>query len=224
MQDRQKLVLKVAASALALVAVGLAGWFLLGTDRPPAAEVAEETAKARKERRDDRLEQRAEDLRRMMEAKRRVQKERREREEASNAGTQPSPEERSPARLTSAEKVALRGLMESFYSPERLREALSNRTAPDLAREMSRTYGEAFGAERIGGTAEAVQVGPAVREAISRMGLLKDYGMNALHAQRSEGDEELQWQLVEKINRSFAERIDALNADYPFLGVRLLEP
>ena len=224
MQDRRKLVLQVAASAVVLAVAALAGWFYFGNGGTAPGVAPEESTAARKERRNDRREEQAADLRRVLEARRRAPEVRPEQLAIPITDSRPSPEERSPARLTSAEQAALRGVMESFFSPERLRDALASRTAPDLVREMSRRYGEAFGAESLGGPADAVPVGPAVREALQRMGLLKDYGMNLLHAQRPDGQEALQSKMIERVNSSFAGRIDALNADYPFLGVRLVEP
>jgi hypothetical protein len=221
MRDRSRLVLKVVASAVVLAVAALAGWFLFGSAGTVGALAPEESPAARRERRDERREEQAARLRQALEAKRK-------RALAwpgeSAPAALPIPEDRSPERLTGAEKAALLGAMERFYSPERLRDALANRTAPDLVREMSRSYGETFGAESLGGPADPVPVTPAVREALQRMGLLKDYGMNVLHAQRGEGEGEAQRRMVEKINRSFAERFDGLNAEYPFLGARLLEP
>jgi hypothetical protein len=225
MEDVRKLRFQVALLALVLGAAAFAGWHLLGSGKTgddAIRQAPREGVEARRDRRDDRRERQAGRLREALEKRQRGDALRRA---TPDPGAPSAPvADVPPAPLTNAEKAALRGLMERLYSPERLREALAERTAPEVVREMNRVYGEAFGAESLGGPDSSVPVTPALREAVSRMGLLKDYGMNVLHAQRGEGEGETQRRLVEKINGSFAERIEALNADYPFLGARLVEP
>ncbi len=222
MKDRKRLLLNVAMSALVLAVAVVAGWLYFGSKTGTGIETTEESVEAHKERRDDRRENQAVRLRRTIEARRRNMAARHA--EPDPLAAPPEDEDRSPARLTDAEKTALRGVMEGFYSPDRLREALLNRTAPDLVREMNRLYGETYHARSLGDPANPVPMAPAAREAIQRMGVLKDYGMNLLHAQRPEGQETLQAEMIERINGAFVERIDALNADYPFLDARMLEP
>lgn len=222
MDERRKLVLKVAGSALLLGGAALA-WFLLGGSgkpEPPVAPVAAEGSPAvRRERRDVRREVQAARLRRALETGRTSAE--------PAAGKPVSPPPRLSLRmpdpalgedvppLSGAERSALRRMAAELYSPERLRTALEQRTAAELVREMNSVYSRILGDE---------SHGPALRRALERSGVLLDYGMNILHAQRPEGDEETVRRMVERVNESFAERLDALNADYPFLDIRPVEP
>jgi len=219
MKDRRKLTTGIAGSALVLGCAALA-WFLLrgGDERRAAAgaAAADESPEARRERCDERREEQAARLRRVLEAGRRnADDERPEEPEPREPIRRRSAGDGPPAPLTGTERKALAAAAETIYSPEGLRQALESGSAGDMVREMHLAYAEAQQDESLGG--------PAAQEALGRLGLLLDYGLNVAHAQRPAGEAEGQWQMIERINRGFSGRIDALNADYPDLGIRLVE-
>lgn len=135
------------------------------------------------------------------------------------------PEDRGnePASLTPEQRLALRSALDAFYSPGDLADALRDRTAPDYAREVSQKYRELFDGDEIDYGRGAVPMSPEVKQAVGRMGVVKDYVMNMLHTMRPEGQEDMQQQLMDRMNDSFGRRIDQLNADYPFLNARIVD-
>ena len=173
---------------------------------------------------DDRREERekkAEQLKKVLETKRPLRKGPKPPPLVRDPEPEADPDE--PVKLTPEQRLALKSVLSSFYSPDRLADALRNRTAPDYAREVSQSYREAFESEQIDYGRGSVQVTPEVKEVIKRMGVVKDYVMNMLHTMRPEGQEELQQQMMDRMNDSMGRRIDLLNEDYPFLGIQKVE-
>lgn len=136
---------------------------------------------------------------------------------------EPSDDGEGTPDLTPAQRLALKSVLDGFYSPGELRDALRNRTAPEYAREVSQRYIEALESKEIDYGRGTVPVTPEVETALRRLGVVKDYVMNMLHTMRPEGSEELQQQMMDRMNDSLGRRIDQLNEDYPFLGVQKVE-
>ncbi|MBW2277029.1 MAG: hypothetical protein JRF63_06020 [Deltaproteobacteria bacterium] len=203
----------LVGSAIAMVVL------IVGSDDEgePVRSSADERRAAREEDR----EQKAKQLKKVLENKRPLRK-----------GPQPPPlvrdpepaeDQHEPASLTPQQRLALKSVLAGFYSPDRLADALRNRTAPEYAREVSQSYREAFEGDQIDFGRGVEPVTPEVKEVIKRMGVVKDYVMNMLHTMRPEGQEELQQQMIDRMNDSMGRRIDQLNEDYPFLGIQKVE-
>ena len=211
-------VVPVLAVLLIGAAVGMV-IVITGSDEDiePDASAAEE----RRAQRDAEREQKAEQLKKALETKRPQRQAPEVPEMMKKLGLVKDEDEPEP--LTPEQRLALKSVLDGFYSPKGLADALRSRTAPDYAREVSQKYREAVEGETIDYGRGSVPVTPEVKEVLDRMGVVKDYVMNMLHTMRPEGQEELQQQMMDRMNDSMGRRIDQLNADYPFLGIQKVE-
>lgn len=208
---------------LAVLLVGAAvGMVLVITGSDDEGESEESaTADRRAQEKDAERERKARQLKQVLETRRPEPKEPKGLEMAQQLGVVKSEDQPEP--LTREQRLALKSVLDGFYSPQGLADALRNRTAPDYAREVSQKYRDAVEGNEIDYGRGVVPVTPDVKKVLDRMGVVKDYVMNMLHTMRPEGQEELQQQMIERMNDSMGRRIDQLNADYPFLGIQKVE-
>jgi hypothetical protein len=188
-----------------------------GDEEEPPRSVAEE----RRNDRDRERERKAQQLKKALETRRPEREAPKGLEMAQKLGIIKGEDQPEP--LTREQRLALKSVLDDFYSPRGLADALRNRTAPDYAREVGQKYREAVEREEIDYSRGVVPVTPEVKQVLDRMGVVKDYVMNMLHTMRPEGQEELQQQMMDRMNDSIGRRIDQLNADYPFLGIQKVE-
>lgn len=212
-------VVPVLAVLLVGAAVGVVLVIAGSDDDGDAEESAAEDRRA-KEREAER-ERKARQLKQVLETRRPEREKPKGLEVAQKLGIVKS--EDQPDTLTREQRLALKSVLDGFYSPQGLVDALRNRTAPDYAREVSQKYREAVEGNEIDYGRGVVPVTPEVKKVLDRMGVVKDYVMNMLHTMRPEGQEELQQQMMDRMNDSMGRRIDQLNADYPFLGIQKVE-
>jgi len=204
-------IFKAVVGLLAVgAAVALAAWLAGGPDE-----------RAEGERGDRGIESKRSKLveeRRQLEA---IMKSRRSAPPAATGLEEPPP---AGDAITQAEGDALRAAFDRVYDPKAIADALADRRAAEIAGEIARRYQELAGVRALTLQGREVPVGGAVAEAIRRMGVAKDYAMNVAHAMRPVGEEAQQGDMIRRVNDGFRDRIDALNRDYPFLGMRMLEP
>jgi hypothetical protein len=199
--------------AVVVVLAAFVVYAVVGTD---GEEAVEEAAAERDAERERALDEKRRKLQQVLATKRPP----RRIEDRPGAPYRQQRDEDQPAQLTPRQKVALKGALDKFYSPQDLAQALRDRTAPRYAREVNQKYQELVVSETIDDAQGSVPITPDVRLVIKRLNVVAGYAMNMLHTMRPEGHEDLQQQMMDRINNSFGKRFDQLNQDYPFLDAQ----
>ncbi|MFO8073570.1 MAG: hypothetical protein R6V85_17035 [Polyangia bacterium] len=131
------------------------------------------------------------------------------------------PEISDPVPLNGHQRRELRAALDSLYDSAELSRAILEGKATDSVKEIGEAYRELTEAERLG----EIPMDDELSHVVDRMGVVKDYAMNVLHAQRLPGADrdEIQQELVESINNGFRGRLQELAEDYPFLEIEMVD-
>ncbi|MBW2531850.1 MAG: hypothetical protein JRI55_10230 [Deltaproteobacteria bacterium] len=137
-------------------------------------------------------------------------------------------EERSPRRnvpeLGPREQRAMQLAYEALYDPDHLWDTVNRGDAGQASREFSRRYAELYSAGSLSDGQGQVPVSDNMRTALRDLRVLSGYAANVLHAQRADGDQAKMAEMLERLNENWRPRFDQLNADYPFLEAKMVEP
>lgn len=224
-------VYKVGLLIALLAGIIVSGMLLLSEDDGEKSIVASQNSdrmddprKEKSNRRADQLRARSKRFKSLMAARQRVSKLRELPDPppiVRPAFEEAEPEIDDPVPLDARQRRELRAALDSLYDPAELSRAILEGKAADSVKEIGEAYRELTEAERLGD----MPMDDELSHVVDRMGVVKDYAMNVLHAQRLPGSDrgKLQQELVKSINNGFRGRLQDLTEDYPFLEIEMVD-